>query len=192
MDVIPATVFFSLLVAVTFLVFSFIAPLLSSAERTEPAWQMIETGNVINFRQAAYFTSVDVEAVTNCTSETHRFRIWYVLPSPPGELRGFLGGTLSAAFDGGQGEPVGSWAAAVQLYRVRYVTATFTNITNAAGAVYGGPLKIEVTDVREITRTPPPGFRACSFCIRVAGTQQCIYSDAGVYIKIYNRTAVVR
>jgi hypothetical protein len=192
MDVIPAIFFFSLLVAVTFLAFSFIAPLLSPAERTEPAWQMVETGNVINFRQAAYFASVQVEAVTNCTSEIRRFRIWYVLPSPPGELRGFRAGTLSAAFEGGQAEPIGSWAAAVQLYKIRYVTATFTNITNVAEVVYGGPLKIEVIDVREITITPPPGSRACSFRICVAGTQQCIYSNSGVFIKIYNRTAVVR
>jgi hypothetical protein len=192
MDVIPATIFFSLLVAVTFLVFSFIAPLLSSAERTEPAWQMIETGNVINFRQAAHFISVRVETVTNCTSETHRFKIWYVLPSPPGELREILGGGLTAAFEGGQVEPVGSWAAAVQLYKVRYVTATFTNITNVAEVVYRRPLKIEVTDVREITITPPPGSRVCSFCVRITGTQKCIYSNSGVFIKIYNRTAVVR
>ncbi len=192
MDVIPAVIFFSLLVAVTFLVFSFIAPLLSSAERTEPAWQMVETGNVINFRQAAYFASVQVEVVTDCSSEIRRFRVWYVLPSPPGELRSIRGDTLSASFEGGQAEPVGSWAAAVQLYKVRYVTATFTNITNAAEVVYGGPLKIEIIDVREITITPPPGSRACSFCIRVAGTQQCIYSNSGVFIKIYNRTAVVR
>jgi hypothetical protein len=192
MDVIPATIFFSLLVAVAFLVFSFIAPLLSSTEKTEPAWQMVETGNVINFRQAAYFASVQVEVVTDCSSEIRRFRIWYVLPSPPGELRGIRGDTLSAAFEGGQAEPIGSWTAAVQLYKVRYVTATFTNITNVAEVVYGGPLKIEVIDVREITITPPAGFRACSFCIRVAGTQQCIYSNSGVFIKIYNRTAVVR
>ncbi len=192
MDVIPAVIFFSLLVAVTFLVFSFVAPLLSSAERTEPAWQMVETGNVINFRQAAYFASVQVEAVTNCSSEIRRFRIWYVLPSPPGELRSIRGDTLSAAFEGGLVEPVGSWATAVQLYKVRYVTATFTYITNVAEVVYGGPLKIEVTDVREITITPPAGSRACSFCIRVAGTQQCIYSNSGVFIKMYNRTAVVR
>jgi hypothetical protein len=192
MDVIPAIIFFSLLVAVTFLVFSFVAPLLSSAERTEPAWQMVETGNVINFRQAAYFASVQVEAVTNCSSEIRRFRVWYVLPSPPGELRGIRGGTLSAAFEGGQAEPVGSWAAAVQLYKVRYVTATFTNVINATEVIYGGPLKVEVIDVREITIPPPSGSRACSFCIRVAGTQQCIYSDGGVFIKIYDRTAVVR
>jgi len=192
MDVIPAVIFFSLLVAVTFLVFSFVAPLLSSAERTEPAWQMVETGNVINFRQAAYFASVRVEAVTNCSDKIYRFRIWYVLPSPPGELRGFRGGTLSAAFGESQVEPVGSWAAAVQLYKVRYVTATFTNITNVAEVIYGGPLKIEVIDVREITIPPPAGFRACSFCIRITGTQQCIYSNSGVFIKIYNRTAVVR
>ena len=192
MDVIPATIFFSLLVAVTFLVFSFVAPLLSSAERTEPAWQMVETGNVINFRQVAYFASVRVEAVTNCSDKIYRFRVWYVLPSPPGELRGIRGGTLSAAFEGGQAKPIGSWVAAVQLYKVRYMTATFTNITNVAEVVYGGPLKIEVIDVREITITPPAGSRACSFCIRVAGTQQCIYSDGGVFIKMYNRTAVVR
>ena len=192
MDVISVVMFFSLLVAVAFLVFSFVAPLLSSAERTEPAWQMVETGNVINFRQAAYFASIQVEAVTNCSDKIYRFRVWYVLPSPPGELRGFRGGTLSAAFEGGQAEPVGSWAAAVQLYKVRYVTATFTNITNVAEVVYGGPLKIEVIDVREITIPPPAGFRACSFCIRITGTQQCIYSDGGVFIKIYNRTAVVR
>ncbi|NAZ32919.1 MAG: hypothetical protein GU356_01270 [Pyrobaculum sp.] len=192
MDVIPAVVFFFLLIAASLLVFSYISPLLASAERTEPAWQMVETGNVINFRQAAYFASVRVEAVTNCSSEIRRFRVWYVLPSPPGELRGFRGGTLSAAFEGGQAEPVGSWAAAVQLYKVRYVTATFTNITNVAEVVYGGPLKIEVIDVREITIPPPAGFRACSFCIRITGTQQCIYSDGGVFIKIYNRTAVVR
>ncbi len=192
MDVIPAVIFFSLLVAATFLVFSFVAPLLSSAERTEPAWQMVETGNVINFRQAAYFASVQVETVTNCSNKIYRFRVWYVLPSPPGELRGFRGGTLSAAFDGGQAEPIGSWAAVVQLYKVRYVTATFTNITNVAEVVYGGPLKIEVIDVREITITPPAGSRSCSFCIRIAGTPQCIYSDGGVFIKIYNRTAVVR
>ncbi len=192
MDVIPSVIFFSLLVAVTFLVFSFIAPLLSSAERTEPAWQMIETGNVINFRQVAYFASVQVETVTNCTSEIRRFRVWYVLPSPPGELKGIRGGTLSAAFEGGQAGPIGSWVAAVQLYKVRYVTATFTDITNVAEVVYGRPLKIEIIDVREITITPPAGSRACSFCIRVAGTQQCIYSDGGVFIKIYDRTAVVR
>jgi len=192
MDVILAVIFFSLLVAVTFLVFSFVVPLLSSAERTEPAWQMVETGNVINFRQAAYFASVRVEAVTNCTSEIRRFRVWYVLPSPPGELRGFLRSTLTAAFEGGQAEPVGSWAAVVQLYKVRYVTATFTNITNVAEVVYGGPLKIEVTDVKEITIPPPPGSRVCTFCIRIADTQHCIYSDRGVFIKIYNRTAVVR
>jgi hypothetical protein len=192
MDVIPAVVFFSLLIAASFLVFSYISPLLVSAERTEPAWQMVETGNVINFRQAAYFVSVQVEVVTNCSREIRRFRIWYVLPSPPGKLRGIRGGTLSAAFGESQVEPVGSWAAAVQLYKVRYVTATFTNITNVAEVIYGGPLKIEVIDVREITITPPLGFRACSFCIRVAGTQQCIYSNSGVFIKIYNRTAVVR
>ncbi len=192
MDVIPAVIFFSLLVAATFLVFSFIAPLLSSAERTEPAWQMVETGNVINFRQAAYFASVQVEAVTNCSSEIRRFRVWYVLPSPPGELRGIRGDTLSASFGESQVEPIGSWAAVVQLYKVRYVTATFTNITNVAEVVYGGPLKIEVIDVREITITPPPGSRTCSFCIRVAGAPQCIYSNSGVFIKIYNRTAVVR
>jgi hypothetical protein len=192
MDVIPAVIFFSLLVAATFLVFSFVAPLLSSAEKTEPAWQMVETGNVINFRQAAYFASVQVEAVTNCSDKIYRFRVWYVLPSPPGELRGIRGGTLSASFGESQVEPIGSWAAAVQLYKVRYVTATFTNITNVAEVIYGGPLKIEVIDVRENTITPPPGSRACSFCIRVAGTQQCIYSNSGVFIKIYNRTAVVR
>jgi hypothetical protein len=192
MDVIPAVIFFSLLVAVAFLVFSFIAPLLSSAERTEPAWQMVETGNVINFRQAAYFVSVQVEVVTNCTSEIRRFRIWYVLPSPPGELKGIRGDTLSAAFEGGQAEPIGSWAAAVQLYKVRYVTATFTDITNAAEVIYGGPLKIEVIDVREITILPPSGSRACSFCIRIVDAQQCIYSNSGVFIKIYDRTAVVR
>jgi hypothetical protein len=192
MDVIPATIFFSLLVAVAFLVFSFIAPLLSSAEKTEPAWQMVETGNVINFRQAAYFASVQVEVVTDCSSEIRRFKIWYVLPSPPGELRGIRGGTLSASFGESQVEPIGSWAAAVQLYKVRYVTATFTNITNVAEVVYGGPLKIEVIDVREITITPPAGSRDCSFCIRVAGTPQCIYSNRGMFIKIYNRTAVVR
>jgi hypothetical protein len=192
MDVIPAVIFFSLLVAATFLVFSFVAPLLSSAERTEPAWQMVETGNVINFRQAAYFASVQVEVVTDCSSEIRRFRVWYVLPSPPGELRSIRGGTLSASFGESQVEPIGSWAAAVQLYKVRYVTATFTNITNVAEVIYGGPLKIEVIDAKENTITPPPGSRACSFCIRVAGTQQCIYSDGGVFIKIYNRTAVVR
>jgi hypothetical protein len=192
MDVIPAVIFFSLLVAVAFLVFSFVAPLLSSAERTEPAWQMVETGNVINFRQAAYFASVRVEAVTNCSDKIYRFRVWYVLPSPPGELRGFRDGTLSAAFEGGQAEPIGSWAAAVQLYKVRYVTATFTNITNVAEVVYGGPLKIEVIDAKEITITPPAGSRACNFCIRIVDAQQCIYSNSGVFIKIYNRTAVVR
>jgi hypothetical protein len=192
MDAIPAIIFFSLLVAVTFLVFSFVAPLLSSAERTEPAWQMVEAGNVINFRQVAYFASVQVEAVTNCSNEIYRFRVWYVLPSPPGELRGIRGGTLSAAFEGGQAEPIGSWVAAVQLYKVRFVTATFTNITSVAEVVYGGPLKIEVIDVREITIPPPPGSRACSFRICVAGTQQCIYSNSGVFIKIYDRTAVVR
>ncbi len=192
MDVIPAVIFFSLLVAATFLVFSFVAPLLSSAEKTEPAWQMVETGNVINFRQAAYFTSVQVEVVTDCSSEIRRFSVWYVLPSPPGELRGIRGDTLSASFGESQVEPIGSWAAAVQLYKVRYVTATFTNITNVAEVVYGGPLKIEVIDVREITITPPPGSRTCSFCIRVAGTPQCIYSNSGVFIKIYNRTAAVR
>jgi hypothetical protein len=192
MDVIPVVMFFSLLVAVAFLVFSFVAPLLSSAERTEPAWQMVETGNVINFRQAAYFASVRVEAVTNCSDKIYRFRVWYVLPSPPGELRGFRGGTLSAAFEGGQAEPIGSWATAVQLYKVRYVTATFTNIINVAEVVYGGPLKIEVIDVKEITITPPAGSRACSFCIRIMDAQQCIYSNSGMFIKIYNRTAVVR
>ncbi|MFZ8841118.1 MAG: hypothetical protein ACO2PM_19805 [Pyrobaculum sp.] len=192
MDVIPVVMFFSLLIAVAFLVFSFVAPLLSSAERTEPAWQMVETGNVINFRQAAYFASVRVEAVTNCSDKIYRFRVWYVLPSPPGELRGFRGGTLSAAFEGEQAEPIGSWAAAVQLYKVRYVTATFTNITNVAEVVYGGPLKIEVIDVKEITITPPAGSRACSFCIRIMDAQQCIYSNSGMFIKIYNRTAVVR
>jgi hypothetical protein len=192
MDVIPAIIFFSLLVAVAFLVFSFVAPLLSSAERTEPAWQMVEAGNVINFRQAAYFASVWVEAVTNCSNKIYRFRVWYVLPSPPGELRGIRGGTLSAAFEGGQAEPIGSWVAAVQLYKVRFVTATFTNITSVVEVVYGGPLKIEVVDVREITITPPAGFRACSFYICIAGTPQCIYSDGGVFIKIYDRTAVVR
>jgi len=192
MDVIPAVVFFFLLIAASLLVFSYISPLLASAERTEPAWQMVETGNVINFRQAAYFASVRVEAVTNCSNKIYRFRIWYVLPSPPSELRGIRGDTLSAAFGESQVEPVGSWAAAVQHYKVRYVTATFTNITNVAEVVYGGPLKIEVIDVREITIPPPAGSRACSFCIRITGTQQCIYSNSGVFIKIYNRTAVVR
>ncbi len=191
MDVIPATVFFALLISVSFLVFSFITPLLASAERTEPAWQMIETGNVINFRQAAYFASVGVEAVTNCSREVHRFKIWYILPSPPGELKGLSGNTLTAAFEGGYGEPVGSWAAAARLYRVKYIVATFTDIANAGEVIYGGPLKIAVTEVKEITITPPAG-RTCNFCIRAAGTRQCIYSDAGAYIKIYNRTAVVR
>jgi len=193
MDVIPAVVFFSLLIAASLLVFSYISPLLASAERMEPAWQMIETGNVINFRRAAYFASVAVDATTNCTDAVYRFKLWYVLPSQPGALRGILGGGLTAVFEGGYSEPLGSWVATAQLYGVRYVTATFTNITNVVGGVvYGGPIRIVVTDVREITITPPLGGRVCSFCISLEGSRQCIYSGDGVYIKIYNGTAVVR
>jgi len=187
MDVIPAVVFFSLLVASVFLVFSFISPLLTSAERTEPAWQVIKTGNVINFREAVYLIPVDVEVSSNC-SYSGVFRLWYVFPNHPGALKE-VKGTLEAVFERNFGEPVGSWVAAARLYEVQYIVATFTDIESATEVIYGGPVRIEVVKVEEITITPAAG-RACSLCVAVQGS--CIYQADGVYIKIYNRAAAVR
>jgi len=191
MDVIPAVVFFSLLVASVFLVFSFISPLLTSAERTEPAWQVIKTGNVINFREAVYLIPVDVEVSSNC-SYSGVFRLWYVFPNHPGALKE-VKGTLEAVFERNFGEPVGSWVAPARLYEVQYIVATFTDIENApkadGGSIETGPVRIEVVKVEEITITPATG-RACSLCVAVQGS--CIYQADGVYIKIYNRAAAVR
>lgn len=187
MDIIPAIIFFALLVALAFFTFAYLAPLLGSAREVEPAWQLISVGNIVNFREAAYFYPVKIEVASNCTKSMY-FTLWYILPHAPGELEISNDSKFTAVFEGGRAEPIGAAVESTRLYEAMYLTAVFTNISNVpAGAVYGEPIKIYTTEVKRIVITPSSGSR-CLLEVKLGNKN--IYSGVGVFLEIYNATAV--
>jgi len=193
-NVVPAFLFFASLVVFLAIAWGYMAPLMNSMREVDPPWQMVEVGNVVNFRESVVPIAVDVTVDCGTYKGTHR--VWFLAPRHPGELRELkLGEFTVGVFDYVEAPAFGFSVRIGKLYQANYTDIVVTDLTiggqplQSGQPIYGGPIRIEVINEKTIPVTPQSG---ATLTCRVIYNNREVFRAKTNWAYIHVREAVVR
>jgi len=193
-NVVPAFLFFASLVVFLAIAWGYMAPLINSMREVDPPWQMVEVGNVVNFRESVVPIAVDV--TVECGTHRGTYRVWFLAPRYPGELREIrLGESAVGVFDYVEAPAFGFSARVGKLYQANYTDIVVTDLTmggqplQSGQPIYGGPIRIEVVNEKLTPVTPPSGT---TLTCRVVYNGREVFSAKTNWAYIHVRQAAVR
>jgi len=193
-NIVPAFLFFASLVVFLAIAWGYMAPLMNSIREIDPPWQMVEVGNVVNFRESVVPTAVDV--IVDCGTYRGTYRVWFLAPRYPGELREIrLGESAVGIFDYVEAPAFGFSARAGKLYQANYTDIVVTDLTiggqplQSGQPIYGGPIRIEVVDESLTVVTPQSGT---TLTCRVIYNNREVFRARTNWAYIHVRQAAVR
>jgi len=194
-NVVPAFLFLASLVVFLAIAWGYMAPLMNSMREVDPPWQMVEVGNVVNFRESVVPTAVDV--TVECGTYKGTYRVWFLAPRYPGELREIrLGESAVGVFDYVEAPAFGFSARVGKLYQATYIDIVVTDLTiggqplQSGQPIYGGPIRIEVVDEKTTLVTPQSGTKLA--CRVVYDDREVFRVEEANWAYIHVRKAVVR
>jgi len=202
-NVVPAFLFFASLVVFLAIAWGYMAPLMNSMREVDPPWQMVEVGNVVNFRESVVPIAVDVTVECGQRKETNYIvlykethRVWFLAPRYPGELREIrLGESAVGVFDYVEAPAFGFSARVGKLYQATYIDIVVTDLTmggqplQSGQPIYGGPIRIEVVD-EKLTPVTPQSSNALKCTVAYNGKE--VFGADANWAYIHVRKAVVR
>jgi len=193
-NIVPAFLFFASLVVFLAIAWGYMAPLMNSMREVDPPWQMVEVGNVVNFRESVVPIAVDVTVECNTYSGT--YRVWFLASRYPGELREIrLGESAVGVFDYVEAPAFGFSARVGKLYQANYTDIVVTDLTiggqplQSGQPIYGGPIRIEVVGEKTIPVTPQSGT---TVTCRVIYNNREVFRAKTNWAYIHVRQAAVR